>query len=137
MNKWIGCGRLTRNPEIRYTRDSKSVARFTLAVQNTYAKEGESTADYIDCVAFEKKADFIEKHAKQGTKLFIVGKLKTSSYINKDGNKVYTKDIVVEEIEFAESKNYDLTHSKEEPEPTPDNEGFMSTDGIQEELPFN
>ena len=102
--KTYGIGRLTRDPEVRYSGDSKAVARFTLAC-NRYKKEGEEPqADFISCVAFGKTAEFIEKYIRQGTKIFVEGRIQTGSYTNKEGQKVYTTDVVVETLEFAESK---------------------------------
>lgn len=142
MNKWIGCGRLTRDAEIRYTREGRPVAKFTLAVPNIFSKQEEDT-DFIDCTAFDKKAEFIEKYCRKGIKLIVVGRLKSSSYTNKDGYKVYTKYIIIEELEFAESKakqsndTYYDSNSQVIPEPSPNDDGFMNIpDGIQEELPF-
>ena len=107
MNKVILMGRLTRDPEIRYSSGENSIAvgRFTLAVDRRFKHDGEEQqADFISCVAFGKIAEFLEKYTRQGTKLVIEGRIQTGSYTNRDGNKVYTTDIVVENAEFAESK---------------------------------
>lgn len=107
MNKVILVGRLTRDPEIRYTsgQNQTAVGRYTLAVDRRYKKEGdEQTADFINCVTFGRGAEFAEKYLHQGTKIAVVGRIQTGSYTNKDGQRVYTTDIVVEEHEFAESK---------------------------------
>ena len=107
MNKVILMGRLTRDPDVRYTTGERSstIARYTLAVdRRRRANDGEQTADFISCVAFDKSAEFAEKYLKQGTKVVITGRIQTGSYVNKDGNKVYTTDVVVEDQEFAESK---------------------------------
>ena len=106
MNKVILMGRLTRDPEVRYIEgeNAKAVARYTLAVDRRYQKDGEQTADFIRCVAFGKLAEFAEKWLKQGIKICITGRIQTGSYTDKDGNKVYTTDVIVEENEFAESK---------------------------------
>ena len=108
MNKVILMGRLTRDPDVRYSNgeDAMAVARFTLAVDRRMArnKDGEQTADFISCVAFRKTAEFIEKYFRQGTRMVISGRIQTGSYTNRDGQKVYTTDVVVEEVEFAESK---------------------------------
>lgn len=131
MNKVILMGRLTRDPDIRYTAgdSTTAIARYSLAVDRRFKREGEATADFIACVAFGKNAEFAEKYLRQGMRIAIVGRIQTGSYTNRDGNKVYTTNVVVEEHEFAESK-------KERPEDTGD--GFMNIpDGIEEELPFS
>ena len=127
MNKWIGCGRLTRDPEMRDA-NGTMVARYSLAIDRKGKKE---ETDYINCVCFGKTAEFAEKYLKKGTKILIVGRIQTGSYTNKDGQKVYTTDIVVEEHEFVESKaNNDSTDSK------PADDNFMKFDGSSAELPF-
>ena len=148
MNKVILMGRLTRDPEIRYSQgeNNLAIARYTLAVDRRFQrKESDQTADFISCVAFGKQAEFAEKYLKQGIKIAITGRIQTGSYTNKDGVKVYTTDIVVEEQEFAESKNASSanigsSHASATPHPTPSaasGEGFMDIpDGIDEELPF-
>lgn len=137
MNKVILMGRLTKNPEVRYggQQNDKAVAKFSLAVDRKFKREGdEQTADFISCVAFGKTAEFLEKYAGKGSKFVIEGRIQTGSYTNKDGNKVYTTDVVVENVEFAESKKSENNN----PEPQPDDDGFMNIpDGIDEELPFN
>ena len=106
MNKVILMGRLTRDPEIRYSQggNSMAIARYTLAVDRRFAKNGEQSADFISCVAFGKSAEFAEKYLHQGTKMCIEGRIQTGSYTNRDGVKVYTTEVVVENQEFAESK---------------------------------
>ena len=107
MNKVILLGRLTRDPEIRYSQgeNSSAVARYTLAVDRRFKRQGDTeTADFISCVSFGRTAEFAEKYLKQGTKVGAVGRIQTGSYTNKEGNRVYTTDVVVEELEFAESK---------------------------------
>lgn len=107
MNKVILVDRLTRDPEIRYTsgQNQTAVGRYTLAVDRRYKKEGdEQTADFINCVTFGRGAEFAEKYLHQGTKIAVVGRIQTGSYTNKDGQRVYTTDVVAEEQEFAESK---------------------------------
>jgi single-strand DNA-binding protein len=106
MNKVILMGRLTRNPEIRYSQGERStcVARYTLAVNRRFRREGDQEADFIGCVAFGRQGEFAEKYLKQGTKIVISGRIQTGSYINREGNKVYTTDVIVEETDFAESK---------------------------------
>ena len=142
MNKWIGMGRLTRDPEIRYTQgnDPMCVARYTLAVDRRVKKDGQDNADFINCVAFGKAGEFVEKYCKKGTKLAVSGRIQTGSYTNRDGQKVYTTDVMIEEQEFAESKAAQSGQQK----PTQNKEdGFMNIpDGLDEEidmdnLPFN
>ena len=102
MNVWTGTGRLTKDPVIRASHET-TVARFTLAVNRKYKKDGDN-ADFISCVAFGKTAEFIEKYIAKGTKIEVVGRIQTDSYTNKDGSKVYTTDVVAESVDFAESK---------------------------------
>lgn len=147
MNKVILMGRLTREPEIRYSQgeSSSAVARYTLAVDRRFKRQGEQDADFISCVSFGKTAEFIEKYLHQGTKIVVSGRIQTGSYTNKDGQKVYTTDVVAEEVEFAESKAASAEHSGggyqpvSRPEPSQAvGDGFMNIpDGIDEELPFN
>lgn len=145
MNKVIMMGRLTRDPEIRYSQngDQMCIARYTLAVDRKFKKQGDGqTADFINCIAFGKSAEFAEKYLKQGTKIAITGRIQTGSYTNKDGNKVYTTDIVVEEQEFAESKSASENNGgytpAARPEPSAAGDGFMNIpDGVEDEgLPF-
>lgn len=137
MNKVILIGRLTKDPEVRYTQgsDSLAIARYSLAVDRRFKRQGEAVADFINCVTFGKAAIFAEKYLKQGTKIAVTGRIQTGSYTNKDGHKVYTTDVVVEEHEFAESK----TSSRSESGQGQDiGDGFMHIpDGLDEELPFN
>ena len=143
MNKAMLIGRLTRDPEVRYSQgeSSTAIARFTLAVDRRFRRAGDTQeADFIGCVAFGKQAEFIEKFFHQGMKMVAVGRIQTGSYTNKDGQKVYTTDVVVEEVEFAESKgnggsgNVSASH----PEPSAAGDGFMNIpDGIDSDLPFN
>ena len=136
MNKVILMGRLTRDPEVRYTagEEAKAIARYTLAIDRRFKREGEATVDFINCVAFGRQAEFAEKYFRQGIKILVTGRIQTGSYTNKEGRKVYTTDVVIEEQEFAESK-------REEDKPaagTTDAEGFMNIpDGIDEDLPFS
>lgn len=146
MNKWIGIGRLTRDPEVRYSQGEKqtAVARYSLAVDRRFKRDGEPDADFINCVVFGKSAEFAEKYFHKGTKIAVIGHLQTGSYTNKDGQKVYTTDVVVEEQEFAESKGSgsggsdNSESSRPEPSLAEANDGFMSipTD-LDEELPFS
>lgn len=115
MNKVILMGRLTKDPEIRYSSGEKStaIARYTLAVERRYKRDGENTADFINCIAFGWLADVAEQYFCQGMKLLIVGRIQTGNYTNREGVKVYTTDVVVEEQEFPESKAASANHKKE------------------------
>ena len=147
MNNVSLTGRFTRDPDIRYTDGGSTVARFTLACDRRYKQEGGPTADFISCVAFGKTAEFIEKYFLQGMKMELSGRIQTGSYTNQDGNKVYTTDVVAEQVGFAESKAVSEQHrngnsASRQASPAADPElaadGFMSIpDGIDdEELPF-
>ena len=139
MNKVILMGRLTRDPEVRYAQgdNAMAIARYSLAVDRRFKRDGEPDADFINCVAFGKSGEFAEKYLKKGTKVAVVGRIQTGSYTNKDGQKVYTTDVVVEEQEFAESKNSGSSNNNQSA-PTNKNTDFMNIpDGIDEELPFN
>lgn len=142
MNKVILMGRLTRDPEIRYSQGENAIAiaRFSLAVDRRYKKQGEQEADFISCLAFGKSAEHAEKYYRQGLKIAVVGRIQTGSYTNKDGQKVYTTEVVIEESEFAESKRSDGDYQQSS-WPAPSSaygDGFMNIpDGIDEELPFN
>ena len=142
MNKVELCGRLTNDPEVRYSQGEKStaIARYTLAVDRRFKQDGQPTADFIPCVAFGKNGEFAEKYLHKGTKVIVIGRIQTGSYTNKDGQKVYTTDVMVEEQEFAESKNASATNNDSAPsnKPKTDSNGFMNIpDGIDEVLPFN
>ena len=142
MNKVILMGRLTRDPDVRYTQGEEpmAIARFTLAVDRRGKRDGEASADFPSCVCFRRTAEFIEKYAHQGTKLVVVRRIQTGSYTNRDGQKVYTTDVVVEEAEFAESKAAADRNTQQTPPSSPDTgaDGFMNIpDGIEEELPFS
>lgn len=131
MNKCFFMGRLTKDPEVKQASQTY-VARFSLAVDRKFKKDGEPTADFISCVAFGKTAEFIEKYIKKGTKIAIEGRLQTGSYTNKDNVKVYTTDIIVEAVEFAESKRVAEENNNN------DAEGWTNIPAdIDEELPFN
>ena len=141
MNKVILMGRLTRDPEVRYSQgeNSMAIARFSLAVDRRRQQNQEGqTADFIGCVAFGKLGEFTEKYLHKGTKILLTGRIQTGSYDNKDGVKVYTTDVVAEEIEFAESKGSGNSNAGQAfPQPATDRDGFMNLpDGIDEELPF-
>ena len=146
MNKVILMGRLTRDPEIRYSQGEQStaVARYTIAVDRRFRRDGDQqTADFINCVAFGRQGEFAEKYFRKGIKIAITGRIQTGSYTNKDGQRVYTTDVVVEEQEFAESKSASESNAVFAPaeRPAPSSaagDGFMNIpDGIDEELPFN
>ena len=154
MNKVVLMGRLTRDPDVRYSNGEQAtaVARFTLAVDRRVArKDGEQTADFISCVSFGKTAEFVEKYFRQGMRMVLSGRIQTGSYTNRDGQKVYTTDVVVEEVDFAESKatseargsgasgaSRTNTSESKTAAPSVNSDGFMSIpDGIDEELPFS
>ena len=150
MNRVILMGRLTRDPDIRYSQsgDNMAIARFTLAVDRRGRRQDgadQQNADFIGCVCFGRQAEFAEKYLRQGTKVAVTGRIQTGSYTNKDGQKVYTTDVVLDDIEFAESKNAqgggDSNYSYQAPSrpaPSAAGDGFMNIpDGIDEELPFN
>ena len=155
MNKVILIGRLTRDPEVRYQagEGSMAIARYTLAVdrrRSRNAQAGEQTADFIRCTAWGYNADFAEKYLKKGTKILVQGRIQTGSYTNKDGQTVYTTDVIVDEHEFVESKNASGGSSfdggnafsgdgfgGQTSQPVGAADGFMPIpDGIDEELPF-
>ena len=146
MNKVILMGRLTRDPEVRYSQgeNALAIARYTLAVDRRFNRSGdENTADFINCVAFGKSGEFAERYFRKGTKILVSGRIQTGSYTNKDGVKVYTTEVVAEDQEFAESKNSSagsnggFTGGNRAPEPSGAGDGFMNIpDGIDEELPF-
>ena len=145
MNKVVLMGRLTRDPEVRYSQgeNALAIARYTLAVDRRFRRnnDGEQTADFIGCVAFGRSAEFAEKYFRQGLKIAVTGRIQTGSYTNRDGQKVYTTEVVVEEQEFAESKGSGSGSSQQNvPQQSPDvgPDGFMNIpDGIEEELPFS
>lgn len=139
-------GRLVRDPDLRYAQsgDNMAIARFTLAVDRRGRRQengsDQQTADFIGCVCFGRQAEFAEKYLRQGTKIAVTGRIQTGSYTNKDGQKVYTTDVVLDDIEFAESKTTsgDSYSAPSRPEPSSAGDGFMNIpDGIDEELPFN
>ena len=147
MNKVILMGRLTRDPEVRYSQgeNATAVARYTLAVDRRFSRNNdEQTADFINCVAFGRAGEFAEKYLHKGMKVAVTGRIQTGSYTNKDGVRVYTTDVVVEDHEFAESKNASAGSSgngstgNSGSAPASTGDGFMNIpDGIDEELPFN
>ncbi len=145
MNKVVLMGRLTRDPEVRYSQGENplAIARYTLAVDRRFRRDGEATADFIPCVAFGRQAEHAERYYRQGLKVTVCGRIQTGSYTNKDGVKVYTTEVVIEEQEFAESKAASEANAgsfqQAPPAPSaPAGDGFMNIpDGIDEELPFN
>lgn len=139
MNRALLTGRLTRDPDVRYSQGEPqvAVARYILAVDRYYKKDGEQTADFIRCVTFGKNAEFAEKYLHRGIKIVIEGRIQTGSYTDKDGRNVYTTDIVVERHEFAESENATDTDGQPTADQT-DGDGFLNIpEGIDDELPFN
>ena len=150
MNKVVLVGRLTRDPEVRYSQgdSATAVARYTLAVDRRFRRDGEPTADFIPCVIFGRSAEFAEKYFRQGMRVLVSGRIQTGSYTNRDGQKVYTTDIVVDDQEFADSKNasggneggYGNSYQQSRPAPSSAiGDGFMNIpDGVEDEgLPFN
>ena len=152
MNKVILMGRLTRDPEVRYSQGEPplAIARYTLAVDRRFNRnnggDNAQTADFISCVAFGKSGEFAEKYLRKGTKIAVTGRIQTGSYTNREGQTVYTTEVVVEDQEFAESKNsnsgsdggYAGNTGSSRPAPSGAGDGFMNIpDGIDEELPFN
>ncbi len=146
MNKVILMGRMTRDAEVRYSQgeSSTAIARFSLAVDRRFRRDNdEQTADFINCTAFGKTAEFLERFGRKGTKFVLEGRIQTGSYTNKDGQRVYTTDVVVENVEFAESKSASDNNGGFTPSDRPSpsgaaGDGFMNIpDGIDEELPFN
>ena len=138
MNKVIEIGRLTRDPEVRYSQgeNTTAVARYTLAVDRKFKQEGQPTADFINCIAFGKLGEFAEKYLHKGVKIAVTGRIQTGSYTNKDGQKVYTTDVVVEEQEFCESKSNNQQNAQGNNQQS--NDGFMNIpDDVDNELPFN
>ncbi|MEE0258738.1 MAG: single-stranded DNA-binding protein [Coprococcus comes] len=136
MNKVILIGRCTRDPEVRYSQgeNATAVARYTLAVDRQFKRDGDQSADFINCIAFGKRGEFAEKYLRKGTKIAVVGRIQTGSYTNKDGQKVYTTDVIVDEHEFVESKASQQNGGYSAPVSS---DGFTSIpDGIDEELPF-
>jgi single-strand DNA-binding protein len=140
MNKIILMGRLTRDPEVRYSQgeNSMAIASFSIAVNRKFKREGEPEADFFNCTAFGKQAEFVEKYLKQGTKVLITGRVQNNNYTNKEGQKVYSVQIMVEEIEFTESKAAATGNTPSfNPNGVTDANGFMNIpESLAEELPF-
>ena len=153
MNKVVLVGRLTRDPEVRYSQgdSATAVARYTAAVDRRFKRDNEPTADFIPCVVFGRSAEFAEKYFRQGMRVSVSGRIQTGSYTNKDGVRVYTTEVIVEEQEFAESRaeseanrgsfqynNAPVNHAPASAPSMDAGDGFMNIpDGIDEELPFN
>ena len=141
MNRVILMGRLTRDPEVRYTsgENSMAVARYTLAIDRAIKKQGEQSADFINCVAFSKAAEFAEKYFRQGMRVLVSGHIQTGSYTNKEGQKVYTTEVIIDTQEFADSKGESAGGGSKKQEANVDADGFMNIpDGVDDEgLPFN
>ena len=139
MNKVIEIGRLVKDPDIRYSQGANTtcIARYTLAVDRKFKQEGQPNADFINCIAFGKLGEFAEKYLHKGVKIAVVGRIQTGSYTNKDGQKVYTTDVVVEEQEFCESKSSNQSQCNDRQQTSSD--GFMSIpDNLEDEgLPFS
>lgn len=139
MNKAILKGRLVRDPETKYlsNEEATAVTKFTIAVNRKIRREGDSEADFINCVAFGKQGEFIDKWFKKGSAILLSGRIQTGSYTNKEGQKVYTTDVVVEESEFGEKKNGSDSQGSAPANGVNGNEGFMNVpEGIDEDLPF-
>ena len=136
MNKIILMGRLTRDPEVRYSDDNKAVGRFALAVDRKFKRDGGPTADFFNCTAFGKTAEFVEKYLKKGTKILLTGSIQNDNYTNGHGEQVYAMQVIVDEMEFAESKS--AGSGTNEPTQTQTTSGgFMNLpDGIDDEMPF-
>ena len=129
---------MTKEPEIRYSQGASStcIARYTLAVDRKFKQEGQPTADFIKCIAFGKLGEFAEKYLHKGIKIAVTGRIQTGSYKKKDGNTVYTTDVVVDEQEFCESKSSNQSQGNDRPQTSSDD--FMNiTDGVEDGLPFN
>lgn len=143
MNKIMLMGRLTRDPETRYSQGESqfAIARFSLAVDRRFKRQGEPDADFFSCTAFGKQGEFVEKYLKQGTKILLSGRVQNDNYTNKNGEKVYSVQIIAEEIEFAESKASQGGGGFQPVQPDPTqaaDDGFLNIpNGIEEELPFN
>ena len=149
MNKVVLVGRLTRDPEVRYSQgdNATAVARYTLAVDRRFRRDGEPTADFIPCVIFGRSAEFAEKYFRQGLKVVVSGRIQTGSYVNKDGQKVYTTDVIVDDQEFADSKGAAATGTasqgysspKKSEQKAASTDGFMNIpEGVEDSgLPFN
>ena len=138
MNKVFLMGRLTRDPDVKYTNDGTSIVRFGIAVDRRFKKEGGQTADFPNIVAFGKTAEFIEKYFHKGMRIGLMGRIQTGSYDHKDGYTVYTTDVIAENVEFVESKQQQEENTQAPATESSVGNGFMDIpEGIDEELPFN
>ncbi len=143
MNKVILMGRLTRDPEVRYSQgqNSTAIAKFSLAVDRRFRRDGQPEADFFNCTCFGKQAEFVEKYLHKGTKVVVVGSVQNDNYTNKEGQQVYSVQIMVDEIEFAESKNSSEssgnTYQNAQPASGSANDFMNIPDGVVEDLPFN
>jgi single-strand DNA-binding protein len=139
MNSVQLTGRFTADPDVRYTDAGTSIARFTVAVDRRFKRQGEPDADFIRCIAFGKTAEFIEQYFHKGMKIGINGRIQTGSYTNKDDQKVFTTDVIAESVEFEESKAASTNTERPNPQNAkPMENGFMDIpDGIDDQLPFN
>lgn len=133
-NKWIGIGRLTKDPDVRFSQEGTCVARYTVAIDRGYKKD---ETDFIPCVAFGKQGEFAQKYLVKGKKVFVSGRIQTGSYVNKNGTRIYTTEIVVDGQEFVESKGRQEPQQETPQEIPPKSEGFMEIpDDAEGELPF-
>lgn len=138
MNLFIGMGRLVRDADIRYTQDGKAVAGFSIAVDRRFKREGHPDADFFNCTAFGRNAEFVERYIHKGTKVVISGELQNNNYTNKEGHTVYKVQIIVNSIEFAESKKAAESNAPVENTPAQEESGFVNVpEGVDELLPFN
>lgn len=138
MNKILLCGRLSRDPEVRYGDNQKAVGRFSLAVDRKFKREGDPTADFFNCTAFGKQAEFVEKYLKKGVKMLVIGHVQNDNYTNKDGQTVYSVQVIVDELEFAESKGSSGASNNNNAAQQAGQESFMNIpQGIDDELPFH
>lgn len=136
MNVCIMMGRLTADPEIRYSQNGTGIAKFTIAVDRRFKKDGQPEADFHNCTCFGKLAEFTEKYLHKGIKIVVNGELQDNNYTNRNGEKVYSKQLILNSIEFAASKS-SSDQANNRPTQQPDKDGFMNIpDGIDEELPF-
>lgn len=140
MNKVILIGRLTKDPDVRYSQgqNQTAIARYSIAVPRRFKRDGEPDCDFINCVSFGKTAEFAQKYFYKGIKIAVVGHIQTGSYADKNGNKVYTTDVIVDEQEFCENKNTGQANAAESKLKSAPDDGFMLIpDSLQEELPFH
>ncbi|MCR5144753.1 MAG: single-stranded DNA-binding protein [Lachnospiraceae bacterium] len=138
MNKTIMMGRLTNDPDVRFgAGNNTQITRFNIAVNRQFKREGDPDADFFSCVCFGKTAEFVEKYFKKGNRILVEGEVRNNNYTNKDGQKVYGTELLINSVEFCESKNSNNNSSAPSPAgPAPDNSGFMEMPD-EDELPFN